>query len=393
MTAGTCLGGSATTINLATTASDVDSAYRGMSITLTGGTGSGQTRYISGYRIDRDADDNVVGRVVIIDGTFNPVPVTGSTTYSIVSKTQSELQLLSPSAIIELYQITLYADLHGVSDTYYFHAGTNDLHANVVYDQNTYNRLPIIAEGFKYSSTGPLPRPKLQLSNLSDVGTQLILLSNGFNPGSDLSGATVTRIRTLKKFIDAANYAPTYTGTYNQPGTQTVTVTIPGGHTLQVGNNVYINITSGSATDGPRTITAITATTFTYTAPDQPTASGNVNVSYSATADPLARMPTEIYLIDNRTQENRDVVMFELAAAIDLDGVRIPKRQVIANLCQWRYRSVECSYTGTNYFNNEDQSVPTANLDVCGKRLSSCKKRFGTGTLPFGSFPGVGQRR
>ena len=61
MTAGTCLGGSATTINLATTASDVDSAYRGMSITLTGGTGSGQTRYISGYRIDRDADDNVVG--------------------------------------------------------------------------------------------------------------------------------------------------------------------------------------------------------------------------------------------------------------------------------------------------------------------------------------------
>ena len=80
MTTGTCLGGSSTTINLATTASDNDSAYRGMQIDLTGGTGSGQSAYIAGYRIDKNASGSIVGRVVIIDGTFNPIPVSGSTT-------------------------------------------------------------------------------------------------------------------------------------------------------------------------------------------------------------------------------------------------------------------------------------------------------------------------
>jgi len=55
------------------------------------------------------------------------------------------------------------------------------------------------------------------------------------------------------------------------------------------------------------------------------------------------------------------------------------------------YRSTECSYTGSNYWNASDQSVATLALDVCGKRLDSCKLRFGsTGSLPFGSFPGIG---
>jgi lambda family phage minor tail protein L len=46
---------------------------------------------------------------------------------------------------------------------------------------------------------------------------------------------------------------------------------------------------------------------------------------------------------------------------------------------------------GTSYFNENDQSVATLAADVCGKRLSSCKARFGTtAELPFGSYPGVG---
>lgn len=109
------------------------------------------------------------------------------------------------------------------------------------------------------------------------------------------------------------------------------------------------------------------------------------------TPDPTAEFPREVYYIDRKTVENRDVVEFELAAAFDLAGVRAPKRQCIANICQWVYRSAECSYTGTNYFNENDQAVGSLSLDVCGKRLSSCQARFGANnTLPFGSFPGVG---
>jgi lambda family phage minor tail protein L len=62
--------------------------------------------------------------------------------------------------------------------------------------------------------------------------------------------------------------------------------------------------------------------------------------------DPTAEFPREIYYIDRKTIENRDAVEYELAAAFDLAGIRLPKRQCIANICQWRYRSTECSYTG-----------------------------------------------
>jgi lambda family phage minor tail protein L len=71
--------------------------------------------------------------------------------------------------------------------------------------------------------------------------------------------------------------------------------------------------------------------------------------------------------------------------------VRAPKRQCIANICQWVYRSTECGYTGSNYFDANDNSVATLAADVCGKRLTSCKLRFGaTSELPYGSFPGIG---
>lgn len=102
-------------------------------------------------------------------------------------------------------------------------------------------------------------------------------------------------------------------------------------------------------------------------------------------------LPKEIYYVDRKSNETRDVVEFELAAAFDLASVRAPKRQCLANICQWEYRSAECSYTGSNYFDENDGSVPTLAQDVCGKRLSSCKARFGaTAALPFGSFPSIG---
>lgn len=115
------------------------------------------------------------------------------------------------------------------------------------------------------------------------------------------------------------------------------------------------------------------------------------NVNPYGTPDPAAEFPEEIYFISRKVAETKDVVELEMAAAFDLQGVRAPKRQCIANICQWVYRSAECSYTGSSYFNSNDQAVGTLALDVCGKRVSSCKARFGANAeLPFGSFPGIG---
>ena len=108
-------------------------------------------------------------------------------------------------------------------------------------------------------------------------------------------------------------------------------------------------------------------------------------------ADPNARWPEERWFVDRKASESRDQVTFELASKFDLAGQKIPKRQVIANVCQWKYRSSECSYTGSSYFDVNGNPVSTLAEDVCGKRVASCKLRFGdTAELPFGSFPGAG---
>jgi hypothetical protein len=230
----------------------------------------------------------------------------------------SELQSIAPSAIIELFQLQLNVTQHGVSDIYRFHAGTNAKanHGNIVWASQSYQALPIEAEGFEYSGNGQLPRPKIRVSNIMGTITALLLsLPNG------LGGAKVTRIRTLARYLDAVNFPD--------------------------GANPF------------------------------------------GTPDPTASLPDEIYFIDRKSAETRDVVEFEMCAAFDLIGVRGPKRQCIANVCQWKYRSTECSYNKPAYYDANNNPVASSDLDVCGKRLDSCEARFSvytrTGTVSVGS--------
>jgi lambda family phage minor tail protein L len=110
-------------------------------------------------------------------------------------------------------------------------------------------------------------------------------------------------------------------------------------------------------------------------------------------ADPNSYLPDEIYFVNQKVMENKLQAQFELTSALDLDGFQLPRRQVIANICPWIYRGDECGYTGSYYFDAQDNRVPTADNDVCGKRPSSCRCRFnaegGNNPLPFGGFPGA----
>ena len=216
----------------------------------------------------------------------------------------SELQAIAPSAVIELFELELNTAQHGVAETYRFHAGSNlNNNGELVWAGNTYLRFPVEAEGFEYSGNGQLPRPKVRVSNILGTITAILAsLPNG------LEGAKFTRIRTLARYIDGANF--------------------PGG-TNPLG-----------------------------------------------TPDSTAEFPREVYYVDRKTVETRDVVEYELAAAFDLQGVRAPKRQCIANICQWTYKGAECGYTEASYYDANDNPVSSSALDFCGKRLSSCKVRF-----------------
>jgi lambda family phage minor tail protein L len=117
----------------------------------------------------------------------------------------------------------------------------------------------------------------------------------------------------------------------------------------------------------------------------------NFGTGTNPTADPTAEFADDVYFIDRKSRETRDVVEFELAASFDLEGVSLPRRQIVQNVCPWSYRGSECSYTGTAYFNANDETVTGRTQDVCGKRLVSCQKRFGSNAeLPFGGFPAAG---
>lgn len=114
---------------------------------------------------------------------------------------------------------------------------------------------------------------------------------------------------------------------------------------------------------------------------------GGVN----AQADPNVGFPDEIWFVDRKANENGVFVEFELAAAFDVAGVQLPRRQCIQNVCPWGYRSAECGYAGGPVADRNDTPTADASLDQCGKRLASCKLRFGQyAELPFGGFPGVG---
>ena len=177
----------------------------------------------------------------------------------------SDIQKVNPSAIIELFTLTLDNTLHGATTVYRFHAGTNlDANGKIVWAGNEYLRFPVQATGFAYQR-GQLPRPTLSVSNMGTPSISAILLTvNQTTAGNDLTGAKVVRIRTMARFLDAANFS----GATNPFGTP----------------------------------------------------------------DPTAEFPQEIYYIDRKKAENREVVSWELAAVFDLAGIRSPKRQCTRSL-------------------------------------------------------------
>lgn len=145
------------------------------------------------------------------------------------------------------------------------------------------------------------------------------------------------------------------------------------------------------------------------------------------TADPLAKFPNETFFIERKTKETRDTVSFELSVPWDTQGIKLPKRQIIATVCTFKYRGEGCGYIGPPIADKKDNFIVTqAQLDdffaetltfspeeyaqdVCGKKLSSCRLRFkrfikdSTGkpliieegerdeVLNFGGFPGAGR--
>jgi lambda family phage minor tail protein L len=136
--------------------------------------------------------------------------------------------------------------------------------------------------------------------------------------------------------------------------------------------------------------------------------------------DPEAIFLPQVYLIDRKVKETRQMVEFELSASMDQAGRMLPKRQILRDACTHIYRrwdasavppafdysKATCPWQGDQqvrepadleapYFLNDDTKTNDPSLDNCGKRLRSCEVRHAPEDgsirldLPTRAFPGV----
>jgi lambda family phage minor tail protein L len=117
------------------------------------------------------------------------------------SAVSPELQSLEPSAEIELFKLTFDKDVNGQTiDPYYYHAGTNEVKTNIIFNGQSYTALPVKVTGFNKTTKGTLPRPKFEIANTDSAISALLILYNPLH-------AELLRIKTCKKFLDASNFS------------------------------------------------------------------------------------------------------------------------------------------------------------------------------------------
>ena len=187
----------------------------------------------------------------------------------------SELQSLNPSSLIELFTLQLVEGTHyatgnpdSVPTIFRFHAGTSmNSNANIIWQGDTYQKFPIDAQGFEFSGKGQIPRPQLTMSNLGGITRS----------GSVLS---VTDLLII------------------------VNLTTP--HNDLLGATVTRLLVLASSLD---------------------------NANFSSGSNPFGtpnsnELPQEIYVIDRKMSESRNLIQFELTAANDTQNKRVPARQV-----------------------------------------------------------------
>ena len=126
--------------------------------------------------------------------------VDGSVTWEAFEPLSEELQRLTPSAVIDLFEIALDLNINGTDEILRFHSGKNEITRTIKFNNIEYPAVPIEVNGFEFTSNGVLPRPTLKVGNVNNAITSLMLR---FNP----LAAKVRRIRTFVKFIDATNFA------------------------------------------------------------------------------------------------------------------------------------------------------------------------------------------
>ncbi|MGK9084931.1 phage minor tail protein L [Brucella intermedia] len=123
-----------------------------------------------------------------------------------------------------------------------------------------------------------------------------------------------------------------------------------------------------------------------------------------AEADPTAYYPPDIYRIEQKTKQGATEIEFVLAAAVDQQGLTVPRRKMLRDTCTHTYRipkpgggfdysKATCPFAEARYYDASGNPT-TADKDQCGLLLSDCRLRFRPAggvkqPLPTRAFPGL----
>ena len=193
-----------------------------------------------------------------------------------------ELNKINPSSIIELFELELTVGTHiaagnpqSLPTVYRFHAGANlNNFGEVKFQNNSYQRVALEVEGFEKKSTGTISRPTITFSNLGGI----------------VQNSSTGLVITMSDFLNSVN-----------------------------------QVTPQNDLIGARLTRKM------------PLASALDNSNFSSGSNPFGtpssdRLRDEIYVIDRKAIENRQIIQFELTAAHDLENRLIPQRVVTRDL-------------------------------------------------------------
>jgi phage-related protein len=221
---------------------------------------------------------------------------------------------------------------------------------------------------------------RAELQNAGASATAVIDLALGKVVSTGVTGGATIGSTSTMKMGDQGWFRVSMTADLNSAAAATARITLM----QDASTAIYMgNGTSGVSLCAPQVEQASAASAY----------QAIVGTTYDPNpdADPTQKFPDELWYIERKVKGNRNSYEWELVTATDLEGFQLPARPISANVCPWAYKGGDpCNYSGSSYFDAQDNPVASASQDVCSKSLNGCKKRFGaSAVLPFGGMPGA----
>lgn len=168
-----------------------------------------------------------------------------------------------------------------IYNDYNLYKTSSNPHGIIKWQNNFYYPFPIQADGFEYSTAGTLPTPRLVIGNTNPDKTQNAFLSYLRMQIESIGDIIGAKFTRIRTFLKFLD-----------------------GSNFEGGVNPYNN---------------------------------NPNL-YEM------ELPKDIYYIDRKTLENKELIEYELSTSLDLENIVLPGRTIYAKKCPFQYRGEGCCY-------------------------------------------------